>query len=105
MIDDGTGESQATEVIASLNDWNVQANVVCQCFDTTNANTGWIKGAAVKIEEKLERPLLWLACRHHIAELFLKSAWTCIFGDVDKCPYYQKFKDFQSIWDTLDKTK
>ena len=105
MIDDGTGESQATEVIASLNDWNVQANVVCQCFDTTNANTGWIKGAAVKIEEKLKRPLLWLACRHHIAELFLKSAWTCIFGDVDKCPYYQKFKDFQSIWDTLDKTR
>ena len=68
-------------------------------------HTGWIKGAAVLIEKKLERPLLWLPCRHHIAELLVGSAWTKIFGDIDKSPYIQKFKDFKQIWDTLDKTK
>ena len=124
-IDDGTGESQAEEVIESLKDWKAIDYVVAQCFDTTSSNTGtyfclfyvfpvnnnsskhtgWIKGAAVLIEKKLERPLLWLPCRHHIAELLVGAAWTKIFGDIDKSPYIQKFKDFKEIWDTLDKTK
>ena len=104
-IEDGTGESQADEVIASLKDWKSQSNVVAQCFDTTSSNTGWIRGAATRIEQKLERPLLWLPCRHHISELLLKDAWTSIFGDIDKSPYIQKFIDFKKIWPSLNKTK
>ena len=73
--------------------------------NNSSKHTGWIKGAAVLIEKKLERPLLWLPCRHHIAELLVGAAWTKIFGDIDKSPYIQKFKDFKQIWDTLDKTK
>ena len=39
-IDDGTGESQAEEVIESLKDWKAIDYVVAQCFDTTSSNTG-----------------------------------------------------------------
>ena len=103
-IEDGTGLSQANEVVASLKDWNSDALVIGACFDTTAANTGWLQGACVRIEKDLNRPLLWLPCRHHIAELFLKDAWTSIFGE-DMSPYYQEFKDFQKIWDGLKKDK
>ena len=126
-IVDGTGKSQAEEVVKSLKEWKAFENVCAQVFDTTRANTGWIRGicisihitiyssemhylflllgAATRIEKDLGRPLLWIACRHHISELILKAAWTAVFGDVDKSPYYQKFKDFQGNWDSLDKTK
>ena len=39
-IDDGTGESQAEEVIESLKDWKAIDYVVAQCFDTNSSNTG-----------------------------------------------------------------
>ena len=103
-IEDGTGLSQANEVITSLKDWKCDELVIGACFDTTASNTGWLQGACVRIEKELKRPLLWLPCRHHIAELFLKDAWTSIFGE-DMSPYYQEFKDFQKIWDGLKKDK
>ena len=39
MIEDGTGSSQADEVVASLDDWKARDNVNAMCFDTTSANT------------------------------------------------------------------
>ena len=80
-IEDGTGESQSEEVILSLNEWGITEKVACMCFDTTSSNTGWIKGACIKIEQKLGKPLLWLACRHHIHELFIKAAFHSIYGE------------------------
>ena len=59
----------------------------------------------MKIEEALKRPLLWLPCRHHVGELLVGGAFTAIFGDIDKSPYYQKFKDFKKSWPGIDKTK
>ena len=39
MIEDGSGSSQADEVVASLDDWKARDNVYAMCFDTTSANT------------------------------------------------------------------
>ena len=39
MIEDGTGSSQADEMVASLDDWKARDNVHAMCFDTTSANT------------------------------------------------------------------
>ena len=105
MIKDGSGQSQADEVVSNLKEWNLIDNVIGMCFDTTSSNTGWLSGAAVKIEEQLEKPLLWLPCRKHIAELILKAAWESVFGK-DMSPFYTEFKEFQETWWTkLDKTK
>ena len=64
LIKDGTGESQAKEVISSLKSWSSTESVVGMCFDTTASNTGWIQGASVRIEKHLKRPLMWLPCRY-----------------------------------------
>ena len=54
------------------------------------------------IEKLLNRPLLWLACRHHIPELLLKAAWQALFG-LDLEPSYAEFRQFQKSWDKIDK--
>ena len=100
LIENGTGESQANEVIASLNDWNLLKFMVAICFDTCSANTGWFKGAAVRIEQAVERPLLWLPCRKHIMELILKAVFCEVFGD-NLSPYYEGFEDFRHIFGCL----
>ena len=59
LIKDGTGESQSLEVLRILNEWKLSANLMGMVFDTCSANTGWVSGAATKIEQGLSRPLLW----------------------------------------------
>ena len=100
-IETGSGICQATEVVDCINEWNLQDCIVAQCFDTTAANTGWLNGAAQAIEKLLNRPTLWLPCRHHEYEIFLGAAWVAIFGEPDKCPYNMRFKDFQDNWDKI----
>ncbi|KAF0744220.1 Uncharacterized protein FWK35_00019537, partial [Aphis craccivora] len=45
------------------------------CCDTTASNTGRLKGACILLEQKLEREILYLPCRHHILEVVLRSAF------------------------------
>ena len=100
----GRGVDESDEVIAALIEWGLQNCTCGMCFDTTNSNTGWLGGAAKLVEDKLGRPLLWLPCRHHIGELFIGAAWVVIFGN-DKSPEVIEYKNFQSAWNSLDKTK
>ena len=37
-------------------------------FNTTNSNTGKQKGVWIKLATEVDRPLLLLACRHHVYE-------------------------------------
>jgi hypothetical protein len=49
-------------------------------FDTTSSNTGEYNGACVLLEERLNKKLLYLACRHHRLELIVKSVFELAFG-------------------------
>ena len=106
LIKDSSGKEQADEVVRALKEWKAQNNIVAMCFDTTSSNTGWINGAATRIEKSLakiqKRPVLWLPCRHHIPELFIKAAWEILFGK-DMAPHYNDFKVFQQSFPNLDK--
>ena len=102
MIKDGKGISQAEEVVSSLKKWGLEDSVCSMCFDTTSSNTGWIKGACALIEKSLNRPMLWLACRHHILELILRAVWEVLFGK-DMAPHYKDFENFAALWAKLDK--
>ena len=44
-------------------------------FDTTASNTGIHSGCCQLLGEALGRPLLHLACRHHIMELILAAVF------------------------------
>ena len=78
---DSTGLIEARAVEAALNDWGCAEKIVAMGFDTTASNTGVHRGACTFLQLQLQRQLLWLACRHHIAELILRSAFDSLFGD------------------------
>ena len=104
LISNSKGKTEADEVFKSLSEWNVKDYICAQCFDTTASNTSASIGAAVSLEKHLKRKLLWLPCRHHISELFVKAVWEKLFGK-DKSPYYKKCKEFQDKWKDLDTRK
>ena len=54
----------ANAVVAAINDWHLVQNVKALPFDTTASNSGIQVGAAVLIEQKSQKILLYLACRH-----------------------------------------
>ncbi|XP_015122331.1 uncharacterized protein LOC107044806 [Diachasma alloeum] len=73
-------------------------------FDTTASNTGPISGACILLERLIGRDLLHLACRHHIFELLLKTAFEVSMGCTSG-PDVQIFKRFQNEWENMDKTQ
>ena len=78
---DSTGLIEARAVEAALNDWDCAEKIVAMGFDTTASNTRVHRGACTFLQLQLQRQLLWLACRHHIAELILRSAFDSLFGN------------------------
>ena len=101
-LSNGTGLQQAKAVVEALDDWDLKQKVVAMSFDTTSSNTGRKQGACVMIEQELETDLLHLACRHHILELLVQTAFTTLMGSTAG-PEVLMFKRFQSQWEFLDK--
>ena len=71
-------------------------------FDTTASNAGHRAGACVLLEKKLGKSLLHLACRHHILEVVLRSAFEAAFGK-SSSPNVVLFKRFQQKWTFIDR--
>jgi hypothetical protein len=100
----GTGKAIAEAVFSTLQEWNVADKIKAMSFDTTASNSGIRSGAAVLIEEKLNRHLLHLPCRHHIMEIVLRDVFTALMGP-SKSPEVDVFKRFQTGWPNLDHHK
>ncbi|XP_044578119.1 uncharacterized protein LOC123260851 [Cotesia glomerata] len=102
--DESTGANEAEVIFEALNEWNITDNIVGICFDTTSVNTGDKSGACILLEKKLNKELLYLACRHHIFEIMLKNAaavaWLSTNG-----PNVTIFVRFKSNWEKIDKLK
>lgn len=98
----GTGHAQAMAVDQLLEDWGVKHLVRSLCFDTTATNTGHINGACPLLESKLDRNLLYFACRHHMFELVLACVFTTCMGPTSG-PDVQIFKRFQKYWEYIDR--
>ena len=58
------------------------------CFDTCASNTGWARGACVRIEREApgKFPLVYLACRRHKMERDYNAAWKMAFPGPTKAP-------------------
>ena len=80
VVNRGTGRQLADSTLATLRLWEADEGVIAIVFDTTSSNSGIREGAATHIEEALGYAVLWLACRHHIAELHIKHAYNTIQG-------------------------
>lgn len=103
-LSSGKGEATASAVYDTAVDWDICDKVKCMCFDTTAANTGPRNGACVLLEQKMDKDMLWLACRHHVLELVLEAVVLHSLGS-STGPDILLFKRFQKYWATIDKTK
>ena len=101
IVEDGTGECEASSIESLIDRWGVRTNVKALCFDTTASNSGQWKGACILLERKLDKKLLMLGCRHHILELILGAAYKKTFGDT-KSPINEGFKQFREKWSTIN---
>ena len=72
-VKQGTGAVLALTTVDKARDWTDEEDIFAGSFDTTSANTGVIEGVMSHIENLLGRKILWLPCRHHIAELHIKQ--------------------------------
>ena len=92
-IPDGTGDSMANCVVNKMSEFMLLDDVEAIVFDTTASNTGEWSGIVALFEGILGRAMLWLACRHHFPELFIKHANTAVRGSSNG-PDDQLFKAF-----------
>ena len=97
----GKGNDVATAVISCLEDWGIAERVVGMSFDTTASNTGVRAGACTYVQQRLDRNLLHLACRHHILEIVADKSFGVCFAP-SSGPDIQLFKRFKAGWKSID---
>ena len=98
---DGTGMAESEVVKNLLMEWDIKEEVCGMVFDTTSSNTGADIGACRCLEVWLDKPVLWLACRHHVHELHLKRFIQAITGQT-KDPGVALFRRLKSEWYTIE---
>ena len=103
-LEDGKSVTIAKATYDALYEWGLTNSIKGLCCDTTNTNLGSRNGAAVILEQLLDCDLLYLACRHHIFEIILKSCYEAKLPGTTG-PDVELFKSFKSNWVNLDKTK
>ena len=83
-----TGEVQTEAVFKTVSEWKLEDKIVAFVFDT-------------RLQKKLGRRILFLACRHHVHERIVKNCWYKIFPK-DPSPHCQLFVDLSREWVSLD---
>ena len=97
----GTGAAMANKAAEVVAEWELEDRVGALSFDTTASNTGVHSGCCKLLEEKVGRPLLHLACRHHILELLLAAAFKAAMG-TSSGPEIVLFKQFRDNWPHIE---
>lgn len=101
-VPEGTGLGFANEIFDVLNEWSLVAKTKALCFDTCSVNTGINNGACKHLKELIGRPILELACRHHILELILSHLIKKFIEPNQVGPVNSFFKKLVDNWDKLD---
>ncbi|KAL4090708.1 hypothetical protein QTP88_025495 [Uroleucon formosanum] len=104
-LSSGTGKEISSAVYDTLKDWSMLEKVQAFVFDTTASNSGRLNGSCVLLEQMLNRPILFLACRHHIFEIILQSVFSYSKLTTMSGPEIPIFKRFKNNWNQIDQTK
>jgi hypothetical protein len=99
-LHDGTAATTSQEIVRTMDEWGLRDRIKGLCFDTTASNTGVIGGVCVRLETEMDRHLLNLACRHHVAEIMLEKVFS--LNDVSKSPNMEIFGHFRDYWPRVD---
>lgn len=84
-LSSGTGKEISSAVYDTLKNWNMLEKVQAFVFDTTASNSGTLNGSCVLLEQILNRPILFLACRHHIFEIISINQFSYT-QNLQQCP-------------------
>ncbi|XP_065649774.1 uncharacterized protein LOC136078272 [Hydra vulgaris] len=102
-ISSGTGENQKNAIRDILNCFDLTNSIQAVTFDTTRINTGNKNGAdSLLVNEVFQRPVLSIACRHHINELHITHFWKNYPSSATSGPDNMLFKILKSTWNDLD---
>ena len=71
-----TGECQTEVIIQLLELYELKDDIKGLVFDTTAVNVGREKGVCTRINEYLGRPILHLACSHHVIKKCIQDLQT-----------------------------
>ena len=85
-----------------LDDWNCSADgAVSMVFDTTSTNTGLWTGDCVELQSKLNKSLLWCACRKHMGEWIAGKVFDTLLIEKSQSPDIKIFKNFRSNFNII----
>lgn len=91
----GKSALEAEAIVNAISDWELEDKVIAMCFDTTNTNSGIHKGVITRLPKMLNKKLLALACRHHVAEIVLRHLFE-VYGDNSQSDQLDGFKKFKT---------
>lgn len=95
-------EPCSTKIISVITEYNLRNRIVGIVCDTESTNTGHLTGVCVRIEEFLERELLYFMCRHHIYDLVLKHVGQFLFGHSRAPTFDFGCTELRNAWENLD---
>lgn len=72
---DGSGLGEATCVNEVLERANIKSGIKSMCFDTTSSNTSRNVGACKYLEEFIQHPVLYCACRSWTVRIEINSKY------------------------------
>ena len=102
---DKVGPKIADASVDLLVDWDCAEKVKSMVFDTTALNTCSITAACVSVQERLNKKLLWLPCRHHIGERILLHVFKSLDIEDTSGPRSPMFSKFQQNFKLFKHTK
>ena len=105
-VETGTaGQHIAEAAVDYLKEWDLLPFVATMHFDTTNTNTGKHTGACIKLQDIIDCPLLWVACRKHIGEVHVGRAFDILKVEVSVSPEILIFNRFKIDFSKIDHWK
>ena len=103
-LQSSTGREQAEATLTMIELWELEECIVALVFDTTASNTGVLRGAAIRLEQGLNKKLFYFGCRHHILELIMGAICDQLLEEPTG-PECAMSNDLKARWKQIDRTK
>lgn len=93
---------QTNAIYDTIDEFELTEVVQAVCTDTENTNTGKDNGVVARLERRLKRDLLYLACRHHVHEINLKAVFITKCELNSKSLNVEMFNRLKNNWDNMN---
>ena len=104
-FDQKSGDIIANLMVNLLKQWDCAGAVVNMVFDTTASNTGHISASCVAVQQKLQKELLWSACRHHMGEVVVSHVFDGLKVEPPRGPKVSVFSRFSKNFKHLQNSQ